>query len=206
MKRKMLNLVIEKATWMDDYIFACQQGCTSCCTQSVTMTTLEGEGIYAYLEETGRDCGQIIERMLAQRQDMNSPQVTTNQFAQFCLEGREVDISVNNGASWNFSPCQFLENGDCSIYPVRPFACRALVSQKVCAQGGAAEMAPVVVTLNTIWLQIIEHVDQGGFWGNMLDVLAFLQNTHSGRTAEPLAGKTTRLLKNLPVPGFLLPQ
>ena len=41
-------------SWTGQYRFACCRGCATCCTQSVTMTTLEGEQIIEYLRENGQ--------------------------------------------------------------------------------------------------------------------------------------------------------
>lgn len=65
-------------------------------------------------------------------------------------------------------------------------------------------MAPVVITLNSIWLQLIEQVDAGGLWGNMLDVLDMLtREQEKERTGVTV--NATRLLRNQPLPGFLIP-
>ena len=41
-------------SWTKQYQFACCEGCAPCCTQSVTMTTLEGERIIDYLRLNGQ--------------------------------------------------------------------------------------------------------------------------------------------------------
>ena len=59
-------------------------------------------------------------------------------------------------------------------------------------------MAPVHLTVNTVFTQIIEHIcSDGGYWGNMADILENL----IGKEAPNSAGN---LLPAQPVPGFLL--
>lgn len=205
LRKDLLKHIIEKATWLNGPGFACRQGCASCCTQSVTLTTLEGEIILQYLKDNDRDVSDMLSSMQAQYRLSYWPRMTTNQFARHCLDGKDFEEGAEPEASWNLGPCFFLDKGCCSIYPARPFSCRAMVSQKHCDQGGAAEMASELVTLNSMWLQLIEHLDQGGYWGNMVDVLANLADQQMGEATAPIGDNAQRLLKNQPLPGFLIP-
>jgi Fe-S-cluster containining protein len=182
-------------SWTGQYQFACHQGCVACCTQSVTMTTLEGERIIEYLRENGQLDG--LGPLLAAGRPTRRPVQTTNQFAADCLAQEEP---LPEEGEWDFTPCIFLERKLCTIYPVRPFGCRSFSSTVDCDAHGCAEVAPVVITVNTVVLQIIEHLNSwGGFWGNMMDILSYL-----------LAGKERALEAHLlpaqPNPGFLIPQ
>jgi hypothetical protein len=58
-------------------------------------------------------------------------------------------------------------------------------------------MRPVQVTLNTVFMQIIEHLDQGRPWGRMAPVLQSL----CAPSDKPLPG----LQPAEPLPGFLVP-
>jgi len=72
---------------------------------------------------------------------------------------------------------------------------------------GKASMSPVLVTLNGVFQQILEHVDAGGLYGNMIDLVCVL--------AEPEARAAYRAGKGLKPtalvhatranPGFLVP-
>jgi Fe-S-cluster containining protein len=173
---------------------ACRQGCSTCCTQSVTMTGLEGEYLLAYLQRQQKM--DILER-IARPPAVGRPQLTTNQLAAACLEGRETEQVA---AGWNLTPCPFLAKHSCMLYQARPFGCRALVSLGSCAAAGAAETPPLLLSVNIMVMQVIEHLDQGGRWGNMLEVLACL----TGSPERQEGAMPFRLLLNQPCPGFLV--
>ena len=181
--------------WVESFPLACQKGCAACCTQSVTMTSLEGEMLLDFLKMQGMD--NRLPDQLAQRTIGNKGiALTTNQYAKACLEQRETFENASGG--WNFSPCIFLSEGVCTIYEVRPFGCRSFGSFVQCSDKTGAEMAPVHLTVNTVFTQIIEHIcSDGGYWGNMADILENL----IGKEAPNSAGN---LLPAQPVPGFLL--
>jgi len=158
------------------------------------MTSLEGEVILGYLRDQNRL--PELARILAARKPSRFNALTTNAFAEFCLHGREPEGTVHE--EWDFTPCPFLHEHSCSIYPVRPFGCRAFVSYVNCAVTGSAEVAPLVLTVNTVYTQLIEHLAQGQYWGKMLDILAGYQQdegndkkndgNRSLRRARPLPG------------------
>ena len=175
--------------------FACEKGCAVCCTRSVTMTSLEGRAIAAHLEQARPD---LAAKLLAgrERQELDRTLMTTNQFAASCLARRE--IPAEEEGDWCLTPCFFLEQDCCSIYPLRPFGCRSFGSLVRCAADGAAESLPFLVTVNTVLLQIIEELTfrQGGYWGRMDRVLARLLD--NGRTPDQ------GLVPARPLPGFLV--
>ena len=182
-------------SWTKQFQFACCSGCAPCCTQSVTMTTLEGERIIEYLRQSGQ-LDKFAARLQASRPSMR-PIQTTNQFAASCLAQAEP---TENTPEWDFTPCIFLDNKLCSIYPVRPFGCRSFSSTLDCSVHGTAEVPPVLITVNTVVLQIVEHLNsRGDCWGNMVDILCqLLEGEKSAAQAH--------LLKAQPNPGFLIPQ
>ena len=79
-----------------------------------------------------------------------------------------------------------LTNNLCSVYPVRPFACRCFFSKEDCAENECATIDDFVLAVNNIFLQVIEHVDQDRFTGNLTDILLFLE---SEQTRENLLGR-----------------
>jgi Fe-S-cluster containining protein len=181
--------------WVERFPLACQKGCASCCTQSVTMTSLEGKMILDFLKVGGKDKGLL--ELLAQRAKGNKgAALTTNQFAKACLEHQEIPEDALGG--WNFTPCVFLREELCSIYEVRPFGCRSFGSFERCSENSGAEIAPIHLTVNTVFSQIIEHISSdGGSWGNMADILENLLENEAPET-------TGKLLPAQPIPGFLL--
>jgi hypothetical protein len=82
-----------------------------------------------------------------------------------------------------------------------------MVSAGRCAQGGAADMSPLVVTLNTVFMQTVEHLDAGGYSGNLADLLQFLSDPEnrrryrSGQREPAPAG----LVRNHPAPVLMIP-
>ena len=151
--------------WAKAYAFACRKGCATCCTQSVTMTTLEGELIHEYLTRQRPDLRPLLETLPG---NSPTPGTTTNQFAAACLRGEDA---AEEAGGWDLTPCVFLREGSCTIYPVRSFMCRSFGSRVRCNEHGEAEVEPLFLTLNTVIMQCIEHLDQGRPWGNMNTIL-----------------------------------
>ncbi|MDP2105875.1 MAG: hypothetical protein Q8J76_07760, partial [Desulfobulbaceae bacterium] len=104
-------------------------------------------------------------------------------------------------APWLFEPCFFLQDNLCTIYPVRPFACRSFNSTVICAQSEVAEAPDWLITLAIVTNQLLEDLDRGGWWGNLADVLSFLDATNE-ETASMAAQE--RLLPTQPLPGLLV--
>jgi len=195
-KKEMLHAIYEVyARWVKRFPLACHKGCAACCTQSVTMTSLEGMMILDFVKEENRE-EWLLAKLAQAIPGKNKATMTTNQFADACLKHEE--IGEDTSGSWDFTPCVFLEDNNCTIYEVRPFGCRSFGSLVQCEADRAAEMIPMHLTVNTVFTQIIEHVSSnGGCWSAMADIL------HSLAHCETRAGKI-HLLQAQPVPGFLL--
>lgn len=80
-------------------LVSCSKGCYFCCRQNVHIFRAEAQIIAAYCKEKGIDI----------------PKVYLKQ--QLKYKWREL---AKTEVGW----CVFLKNGECSIYPVRPMACR----------------------------------------------------------------------------------
>jgi Fe-S-cluster containining protein len=195
-KKEVLHAIYSVySSWAEGLPLACQKGCASCCTQSVTMSSLEGEVIRDYAAARGRE-KWLLAKLAHAVPGRSRVTITMNQFAWACLNRRELDGDTSG--TWDFRPCVFLEENICSIYAVRPFGCRSFGSLVQCTTGRAAEMAPIHLTVNTVFTQIIEHLSSdGGHWSTMADILHGLVNG-GGRKAE------IQRLPARPVPGFLL--
>jgi Fe-S-cluster containining protein len=181
--------------WAGDFDFSCEKGCSTCCTRSVTMTVLEGELIHDHVTADRPELSALLDNL---PENCPAPATTTNQFAAACYAGREV----NHETAWDLSPCVFLRENCCTIYPVRPFMCRSFGSRIRCEESGEARVDPLFLTLNTIIMQCIEHLDQGRPWGNMNTILRLLSNRKEG---APMMCPKPALLCSEPVPGFLVP-
>jgi hypothetical protein len=173
---------------------ACGKGCAACCTRDVTMTTLEGRFMLNHLHERG-PADWLAAIRAASREPIYRPLITINQLAGLCATGQRIpeqDMNPEPGR------CPFLTQKACSVYAVRPFGCRAMISTTACCEGGEADMPDFVLSANTVFQQYIEALDAGGRFGNMIEVLIYLQNW-----PEPLAGRG--LSTNLPIGALMIP-
>jgi Fe-S-cluster containining protein len=195
-KKELLRSIYRVySLWVERFPLACQKGCAACCTQSVTMTSLEGEIILDFFKESGRD-NRLAATLAQSASGKNRAELTTNDYAKACLEHQ--DIAEDTLGEWNFTPCVFLREDECSIYEARPFGCRSFGSLVRCSDKSGAEIVPIHLTVNTVFSQIVEHVCSGdGYWGNMTDVLGGLLENEASDSAG-------RLLPAHPIPGFLL--
>jgi Fe-S-cluster containining protein len=182
--------------WSRALPLACRKGCSSCCTRSVTISGLEETYLREHLAQAGKT--GLLAGLPALAPDGARPASTTNQFAAACLQGIE---SAGEPDGWNLAPCPFLLDRCCTVYPARPFGCRAFGSLTRCDSTGAAELPHLLLTVNTVIFQLIEHLDQGGAWGNLLDLLAAAAEADGDQRQEP----RPPLLTCIPCPGFLIP-
>jgi Fe-S-cluster containining protein len=146
---------------------ACRKGCAYCCTRNVVVTSLEGILIYNHLKSSSE--GQLIDKV---RKFTHIPrfhtQLTTNGLAELCLDGKEIPDEQSPQVAGR---CPLLKDETCSIYDVRPFECRSLISNVNCKEEGCAEQDPFSISVNTVFKQYIEHVDSQGISGNLTDML-----------------------------------
>jgi hypothetical protein len=189
--------------FISGFDLACEKFCAHCCTANVTMTTLEGYRIFAYLEKNGQTgCLKNIARQT--HPGRFTPLVSINRMADICSRG---DDPPEEQMDPHAGPCPVLSDDACPLYAVRPFGCRCMVSAKNCGETGFADMDPFILTVNDVFLQHLEHIDAQGFTGNFADVMQFLesgsnrQNYASGRLEPPPAG----LVANQPVFVLMVP-
>lgn len=188
-------------TAMAAFPAACAKQCADCCTCNVTATGLEIAYIHDRLD--GRALDDIRVRLDRAGQTRRyRPFQTTNGFALACMAGRDADEEEND-PSWG--TCPLLEHGICTIYPVRPLGCRVMMSTTPCGQTGQADMPFLALTVTTVFMQFVEHLDAGGVHGNFLDLLE-----HSGADALDCNGlpgkdKIPGTAKNLKIPALMIP-
>jgi Fe-S-cluster containining protein len=133
----------------------CEEGCADCCTNvgEVHTTTLEGLLILEKLKAFSVSAREAIWKKLD--------------------ENRAVKEQNGRGA---YARCPFLGDDDlCTVYRVRPFACRRLYSVKRCGESGPvvhrefwelAERATVS----------IQRLDEYGYSGHISFVLQLLRD------------------------------
>jgi hypothetical protein len=183
---------------------ACEKYCADCCTCNVTLTSLEAYRIVTHLRERGQ-LGLIHELASLKGQIRFQPRITTNRLAELCMGEGEIPQEESH-PSWG--RCPFLFEAACRIYPIRPFGCRCLLSSKKCGITGFAEVTPFVLTVNTVFMQIIEHLDQSGLFGNLMDLVRWLSvdtNCQAYQTGNRAFG-APGLIMNRPLPCLMIPE
>ena len=181
---------------------ACKKHCAHCCTTGVIMTTVEGYKIVKNWESEGdHHWFEKIEQ--ASKQPHFQLKITTNQLANMCAEG--IEPPVEESAGWDM--CPFLADDLCPLYAARPFGCRCLVSRQDCGKEGVAEIDDFVLSVNTVFLQTIEHIDAGGFTGNLLDVLALMaiKENRQAYAESQLRCPSAELIPNQPLKILMIP-
>jgi hypothetical protein len=99
------------------------------------------------------------------------PQITTNRLADLCMKGDDPPEEEKKHSN---KSCPVLKDNLCPIYEVRPFGCRCFISKHDCSKAGYAEVDPFAMTINTLFMQFVEHIDSMGFSGNFADVLLLM--------------------------------
>lgn len=204
MKEEVLLKIYEAfEEWVDEDL-VCKKGCATCCTQNVLITAVEGELIHRFIREQGKQ--KWFASKFQKKSQTRRPEITTNGFAASCLDGKDIEPDSYG----NSEPCPFLEQECCTIYEVRPFSCRCFASTVVCRPDVPALIGETYLSASTAVMQIIEHLGQGEFLGNMLDVLLALCDLPENRKCFELLPASmsdqglANVVKALPLPGFLL--
>lgn len=208
MKQQILTAIYNAfENWVSKEHWSCEQGCSACCSRNVTITAQEGERILDYIIEKKQE--KQFARQLEDRTGLQKPKWTVNVFAKSCLAGKEVEPEQQVP----HMPCPFLDDNSCTIYTVRPFSCRSFLSQNRCIPQSPALVPNHHIAASTVINQIIEHLGQREYYGNMLDVLpAMLDISKYKPILDNLNDKTVpitcrqRTLTAIPLPGFLLSQ
>jgi hypothetical protein len=182
---------------------SCRPRCCTCCTTDVVMTTLEG--FFILKNATAEQKKWIMARLIMKpHPNRFRPEITLNRMGELYAQGKEIPEEKDHLPD---GVCPLLEKGLCSIYPIRPFGCRCLISKHVCKKTGFAEMDFFWVTVNTLFLQFIEHIDATGLTGNLTDVLLFYktgENVPAYEKIEKLP-RNECLVQNQPIRMLLVP-
>jgi len=183
--------------FLEGFPLVCQKGCCTCCTTNVSVTSLEVDYLLPHLTE------DLLKRVDKEAQTQHFiPNTTINTSATLCLSGKEPPAETS---FMSYKPCPLLSNdGLCTIYEKRPFACRAMSSETPCPEGGEAYMAPFLVTVNLAIYQIIEHIDSEGFYGNLLDLISLCKTKGEERLLK-INSLTGKIKTNRPIPCFIIP-
>ena len=182
---------------------ACKKYCAHCCTANVTLTTLEGYKIVDHLITDGKlDVIDGLKQMAAATR--YQPQISTNRLAELHAAGAKVP-EEEMPAEWE--DCSLLAENVCAIYDLRPFGCRCFVSRKNCAESGYADIDEFTASVNTVFLQAIEHLDADGCCGNLMDILQVMASEDNRRAyaEDRLKCETNGLIVNWSLKVLMIP-
>ncbi|MBF0411380.1 MAG: YkgJ family cysteine cluster protein [Desulfamplus sp.] len=162
---KQLFMLFDR--FSDEMNRACAEGCATCCTRNVTLTSLEAKHILDGLNTDEKD---TVLTIIANQHHKKRliPKTTINELAKLCMAGEEPPEEFGDPL---WGECPLLLNQRCMIYDLRPLACRAMISKKRCNVTGFAEMDEYMVTLSNVFMQYLEHIDNGAYFGNLSDML-----------------------------------
>lgn len=184
---------------------ACRKRCAACCTCNVSCTTLEAWLIHDRLH-SGDAGAEAFLRKLPEigRRRRFQPLVTINEMAALCMMDKPLPDEQNDPTAGN---CPLVEDDLCSIYEVRPFGCRAMLSTTDCSDRGEAHMPPLILSVNNVVMQYIEALDRPGATGNLIDMLFFLTDTGQRRAYENRQRLQwpQPLRPNQPIPVLMIP-
>ena len=190
-------------SFADSLDLACRKHCSHCCTRNVTLTSLEAVDILESLESADRNklLRNLQSEVLLQR---FQPRITINEIAERCSRDENLPQETCDP---DWGPCPLLEDRSCPIYPLRPFACRCMISRRDCKETGYADTDEFVLTVNTVFLQVIEHLDSGGCTGNFIDTILYLSKAENMRSYRQnrLACGAGRLIRNRPLTVLMIP-
>jgi Fe-S-cluster containining protein len=182
---------------------ACHPGCCHCCTTKVTLTTLEAYKVIDTLSVAKQiQLLEKIERIPPEHRFR--PTITSNQLAAMCARGdnpapEEPEVEVES--------CPLLNETLCSIYGIRPFGCRCFVSRRDCGQTGFADVEEFILSVNTVFLQTIEHLDAQGCTGNLINLLNFmsLEPNRKAYQSSNLSCHAAGFISNHPLSVLMIP-
>jgi hypothetical protein len=142
---------------------ACAKGCAFCCMEagSIDITTLEGWAIRDAVGKMPRARQKLVKKALLKD-----------------LKTREEG---------GIAACPFLmKNQACTIYDIRPFACRRIYSLHRCSQTKPPMLHRQVMSRAQEVLSALQRLDENGYTGHMsiilhlLDIPGFLTTYQAG--------------------------
>lgn len=126
---RALDIHVPPAREKEGIQFACCRGCSSCCRQMVTCTSLEFDVIRKFIDSLGK----IFRKMV-----LNNAVAAVKEWKKYYARNKQrlgnSPISVHQ--DWWGKNCPFLLGNACAIYEVRPIDCRTAVSTKICGTAG----------------------------------------------------------------------
>lgn len=128
----------------------CAKGCAACCTLRVTATAPEVFMIAKFIEGTARRYAQA-------GVDLCARLLQADERTRGLTEVQRVALR---------QPCPFIAQGTCTIYPVRPLACRGHAShdRRACAQAAAGRIDTVPFSQPHRWVRSVVQSALQAMW------------------------------------------
>ncbi|WP_316896707.1 YkgJ family cysteine cluster protein [Pseudodesulfovibrio indicus] len=126
---------------------ACKQGCIHCCWNQVALT--EPEALYLGLHLLDTRTPERLRELAAK--------------AEGLVDGLKGKSWREIGMARHRLPCLFLENGNCSVYPARPLACRGWnsVNAAMCLESNLTEDALTPIENHPILRLMADSIQDG---------------------------------------------
>lgn len=140
---------------------ACTEGCAYCCTDAgrIDCTTLEALRIHEYMGQMARPRRRDLKKTLKR------------------------DIRRREAGKPN--PCPFLaKTRACTIYPLRPLACRRIYSLHRCSAGQPPMLSRQVMALAENAIAVLQRLDANGYSGHLSFLLHLLDDPRFRATYE----------------------
>ncbi|MEZ4550936.1 MAG: hypothetical protein R2860_12385 [Desulfobacterales bacterium] len=187
--------------YIDTLDIACKKFCADCCTGNVTITTLEAQKIISALDMNfktqmqRRSAGRCNSRGLFRRHHQSAGEYLRCWCTIRCPKKPLIRPGTLSAVDGQCLPHLHPGRSGAGIwYPLSD--ARVL---------GAAEIDDFTLTVNHAFLQYIEHIDQNGGSGNLLDVLCYAIHNESANTRDQIRPRTT-LIRNTPLSASIPPE
>ncbi|SDL46489.1 Putative zinc-or iron-chelating domain-containing protein [Maridesulfovibrio ferrireducens] len=182
------NAVVGQISNLDPtFQVACREGCSYCCFSHITLVPQEAFNIALYLAEKldASDFEKIVE---------------------VCVEGAEGfdSAGLHEFTMKYFRPCPFLKDNKCSIYEVRPIACRNWISHDLgpCIKSheskdciAVPQNAVIMIQKDLIFAGQQAFLDELGINGHIASFLPLMEQVltdYEGTYASWLSGESLR--------------
>lgn len=126
---------------------ACHSGCIHCCYNQIALTEPEALVLGMHLLETRDEQGLLaLETKICSMVET----LKGNSWQEIGMQRHRL-------------PCVFLEDGNCSVYPARPFACRGWnsVDENMCIQSNLSEDALTPIENHPIQRLLANSIQNG---------------------------------------------
>ncbi len=147
--RGLTNLLVARAEARMEAqgkAISCRKGCGACCSQAVQISETEARSLAALVEALPEPRRSVVRDRFAAAEQRLEAAGMTRRIAAFPAADKDENVRFALDYFRLGMACPFLEEGSCSIHPVRPLNCREyLVTSpaEACARLNAEEVRTV---------------------------------------------------------------